>query len=180
MLREQLRTRVPWAYRNRRKNAGFVRQGEWFFTPADSVPHLKGLTIKYRAALPLLDPAGSAHICDELLFLPPSARERTTVERAPATFELLDSLQRSNATFGDSDENILAAFDDRRSVVRVYRTVRQHQPERLLVRGCVRHRDHKKLILSDWHVAHMAALRTVNETTTEFGVPQVAVIRYID
>ena len=178
--RKQVSRNVKWADRNRRRNRGFVRQGEWFFVPIDVVPQLRRITVQYKVPLPRMVSASAPHTCDELVYIQATVREHTKRERLLATDESLERLERAGAKLLNSPDAILSALDSPRpAIVRIEHTVREHIPERLLVRGCVRHRDHKTIQLREWHEAHMAGQSDPQVELTETGQP-TAVIRYID
>ena len=122
--------------RHRRKNKGFIRQGEWFFLPrADLNPD----KIRIRRKEPIFlagERAGSKpHVADEAFR---RGGEQVYYHRRYARSGLLE-LEKAKLF----EQNQKAANASGWQVM-------VRNPE-LFVRGGVRHPDHKTVILRDWH-----------------------------
>lgn len=127
---EELSKRVRPKNRNRRRNAAFRRQGEWFFVP---VPHLN---VKPNLVLhnePLRRGAGKPHLVE---FLYRSGGETVYVCR-----------QHPNGLTAPEYSTLLSRNP---GATRWNWTVMRRNPE-VYARGKVRHSDHKTIELMDWH-----------------------------
>jgi hypothetical protein len=127
-LWSQDRNRVRFKDRNRRKNRGFIRQGEWFFLPAAWVNIPSAYVLRNE---PLVRTGGKPHMAEfayrdggELVYV--DARNRAIT--APQYQRLL---QRDPA------------------LARGYAARRRNM--RVLVKGRISHADHKTIVLRDWH-----------------------------
>lgn len=130
--------------RHTRKNEAFIRQGEWFFTPADIEVDPK-LILK---AEPLTRGRGSKpHMMSEAF-----RRGGTTVY-----------VHRSKAPTGITQ----AAYDRLSADERVGYSAMRRDPE-LYCRGTVRHADHATIHLDGWHLV------TMSEESRAPGARQVA------
>jgi hypothetical protein len=114
---------------NRRVNAARIRQGEWFFVPAANAPVVPALI---RRKEPLLrSRGGNPHVCDELY-----RSGGTTVYVSPGYPNGLTDIQYK----------ALSQKERKRWSWRVMR-----RDSKVYVRGRVRHRDHKTVVLEGWH-----------------------------
>ena len=115
-------------YRDRRSNAARIRQGEWFFIPAPDAEVEKFLVLRNE---PIARGGGKPHVCEELYRF---GGETVYVSRG--------------APNGLTDEQYRALSDGERS--RWSWRVMRRNPK-VYVRGHVRHRDHKTVVLDGWH-----------------------------
>jgi hypothetical protein len=134
--------RVKRQHRNRRRNAAFVRQGEWFFIPA---PGLKVDPLIVLREEPLRRGLGKPHMAEflvrtggELVYVSPKhpqglseARYRKLIAKKPNKKHLAWTTMRRN-------------------------------PE-VYVRGRIRHSDHKTIHLDCWH---RVAMNTENQAAS--------------
>ncbi len=116
--------------RNRRRNAAFVRQGEWFFLPEPQLQVNDWLILRNE---PLRRGAGKPHMAEQLV--------RTGGQRVYV------STQHPNGLSEDQYRNLLAGNDKAgkwnwRVMVR---------DAGVYVRGRIRHPDHKTIVLDGWH-----------------------------
>ena len=123
---------------DRRRNAAYIRQGEWFFAPASNA---RLATAPILINEPLMRPRGKPHMCDEVI------RFGGEVVHLIGQEEVADRVYRAR---------VLA---DAEYAKRPRRTVTKN-PE-VYVRGRVRHDDHATIVLKGWHRVHMN-----NEFTT--------------
>ncbi len=117
--------------RNRRRNAAFVRQGEWFFVP---VPN--GLRLDERWVFhnePIARGGGKPHICEELV-----RQGGELVYVSPQHPNGLTEAQYRKLT-------------SRQPKLRKLSWVAQRRNPRVFVRGKIRHADHKTIVLYGWH-----------------------------
>ncbi|RME26507.1 MAG: hypothetical protein D6800_06295, partial [Candidatus Zixiibacteriota bacterium] len=117
--------------RDRRKNAAFIRQGEWFFVPE------KGLEVDERMILrkePLVRGKGKPHVADELFRC---GGETVYVAGWTNEVVLTESEYRRKLQEDPSLKHGLWRIMTR-------------NPE-VYVRGRVRHPDHKTVTLRGWH-----------------------------
>ena len=130
--RAQSQARVRFKDRNRRHNAGFVRQGEWFFVPEPRARVPEWLVLRDE---PLVRTGGKPH-------------------RAEFAFrsggELVYVHEKSGRVLSRREYRLVAAkpgglfgYEARRRDVNV------------LVRGRISHPDHKTIVLDGWHAVHM-------------------------
>ncbi len=115
-------------YRDRRSNAARIRQGEWFFVPAPDAQVEKFLVLRNE---PIARGGGKPHVCEELYRF-----GGETVYVSPG------------AQNGLTDEQYRALSDGERSRWN-WRVMRRNP--KVYVRGRVRHRDHKTVVLDGWH-----------------------------
>jgi hypothetical protein len=127
----QARSRLGGEARNRRKNAAFRRQGEWFFLPASQLLVDEGLVLRNE---PLRrGNGGKPHWCE---FLYRTGGETVFVcSRHP------------NGVVASQYERILAKNPKAKSWN--WQTMRRNPG--VFVRGSVRHADHKTIVLHGWH-----------------------------
>ena len=123
--------RVKSKRRNRRRNEAFVRQGEWFFVP---VPHWARVNEKLILRNePLRRGGGKPHVVEELVR---DGGETVYVSNhhpnglTPRQYQLLVC---------------------RKPKLRNLNWMVQRRNPQVLVRGKVRHADHKTIVLRDWH-----------------------------
>jgi len=126
----QDRNRVRPKDRNRRHNAGFVRQGEWFFIPA---PDLVADGFRVLHNEPIRRGRGKSHFVEFLL-----RRGGTTVRVCRQYPNGLTEREYAKLIRQDPDKTKLAWC------------VMAREPE-AYARGRVRHPDHKTVILAGWH-----------------------------
>lgn len=127
--------------RNRRRNAAFVRQGEWFFVPLEN-----GEPIDERWILrnePIARGGGKPHVCEELV-------------RQGGELVYVSSQHPVGVT-----EDQRRRLISRRPELRHLRWIAQRRNPNVFVRGRVRHPDHKTIVLSGWHQVMM---NTENES----------------
>lgn len=153
-IASQLRHGVRPKNRQRRRNAGFIRQGEWFFIPEPGFqPPDRDLVLRNE---PLQRPFGTPHLVEELCRI---GGETVYVHRRyPAGLteaKYRELLQQRPAAKGWA-----------------WRLMRRN-PE-VFARGKVRHPDHKRIVLAYWHRVVMADERG----TTAGGRP--ATVAFLD
>ena len=119
---------VRTKYRDRRSNAARIRQGEWFFVPA---PQVRVELLLVMRNEPIARGGGKPHVCEELYRF-----GGETVYVSPG------------APNGVTDEQYRALSGGERS--RWSWRVMRRNPK-VYVRGRVRHRDHKTVVLDGWH-----------------------------
>ncbi len=141
----QTALKVPARLRNRRKNAAFRRQGEWFFVPV-SVWQRDPINEKFILRNePLRRGTGKPHIVEQLYR---EAGELVYVcPRCP---------------------NGVSEWQYQRMITQDRKTAQwpwqaQRRNPRVYARGRVRHPDHATITLSDWH---RVAMNTETETDT--------------
>lgn len=125
--------------RNRRRNDAFVRQGEWFFVPAEGISFSSLLIFRNE---PLRRGAGKPHTCEELV--------RTGGEVVYVS---------STHPNGMTELQYRKALNRRPALRNVQWSVQRRNPG-VFVRGRVRHADHKTIVLDGWH-------RVIMNTETE-------------
>ena len=125
---------LPKRTRYRRRNAAFVRQGEWFFVPAPEVVIPANQVLKHE---PLQRGRGKPHMVDELARL---GGEAVYVSRYHA-----DAL-------GEREYRELL---ERRPWARSWDWRLMRRDAEVYVRGHVRHADHKTIVLEGWHRVQM-------------------------
>ena len=134
-VRSQAQRGVRFEKRNRRRNAGFVRQGEWFFVPAENVS-----TWPWDALLrnePLRRGNGKPHFAE---FAFRAGGELVYVRR------------------GDASRVLTAAQYQRRlsnGHVRAADWLPMRRNAAMYVRGRISHPDHATIVLRDWHLVAM-------------------------
>ena len=128
-VREAARRHAP-AATARRKNALFVRQGEWFFVPTDR---------EFPADLILRDeplqrgPGSKPHVCEQLY------------RKGGETVYIV-----GRAVFTEEEYAARVAADKDGSFRNQRRELRVLNPE-VYVRGAIRHPDHAAVHLEKWH-----------------------------
>ena len=143
-LRER-QLEVPTRLKNRRKNAAFLRQGEWFFVPASAWSRDP---INERFVLrnePLRRGAGKPHVVEELY-------------RAGGEVVYVCS-EHPN---GVNEAQYRKMLQNNPNAARWGWQVLRRNP-RVYARGTVRHADHATIRLPDWH---RVVLNTETETDT--------------
>lgn len=146
----QLAKRVKRQHLNRRRNAGFVRQGEWFFVP------VAGLVVKPLLVIrnePLIRGRGKPHVAQ-------------FVYRTGGRMVYVSSAYPQGVS--ETRYRRLLADDPSQAHLR-WSVVRQN-PE-AYVRGTVRHPDHKTIRLDAWHRVF---------TNTENRAPAMRHLVFID
>jgi hypothetical protein len=134
----QRRAEVRPRDRNKRHNAGFIRQGEWFFVPMPTFQ--PGPLDVIRKDEPISRGAGSKpHIVSELMR---RGGELVYVNRR--TRAMLTAAQFSNQIRQGKLKNAQEWVDQRMTSL-------------VFVRGKVRHADHKTIELKGWHRVAMNA-----------------------
>jgi hypothetical protein len=123
------RKQVKRKNRNRRRNAAFVRQGEWFFVPT-SGPVDKMLILRNE---PIRRGAGKPHFCEELVRM---GGETVYV-----------SVRYPNGLPEQRYRNLISQHPELRDL---HWIVQRRNPA-VFVRGKIRHADHKTLVLDGWH-----------------------------
>ena len=132
----QKRHRVKARDRHRRKNKGFIRQGEWFFIPSPGLnPDPARITRREPIVLAGTRAGSKPHVAEEALreggevvFVHPRYARRGLTEAAR---ERLFQRKPQAARAGN------------------WQTMRRNP--QLFVRGSVRHPDHKTIRLNGWH-----------------------------
>jgi len=146
----QARLRLKTKHRNKRRNAAFVRQGEWFFVPCpDLYPH----PLMVLRKEPLLGGGRKPHIAD-LLY-----RRGGTSVRVSAEYP--------NGLTSAEYKKLIVEHPEKKKVR--WRTM-QRDPE-AFVKGRIRHPDHKTVVLPFWH-------RVV--PNTEFRSASAAGLAFLD
>jgi hypothetical protein len=115
-------------YRDRRSNAAFIRQGEWFFVPAPDVRVERLLVLRNE---PIARGGGKPHVCEEVYRF---GGETVYVSRG--------------APNGLTEEGYRALSEVERNRWN-WRIMRRNP--KVFVRGRVRHLDHKTVMLDGWH-----------------------------
>ncbi len=127
---ENLRGVKP-SKRNRRRNAAFVRQGEWFFVPIEHQGQIdQRLVLRDE---PLARSGGKPHFCQELV-------------RQGGQLVYVNHQHPNGLTEFERMRLI-----SRRPASRHLHWVVQRRNPSVFVRGRVRHSDHKTIVLSVWH-----------------------------
>jgi hypothetical protein len=134
ILTKEAKAGVKAKNRNRRKNAAYVRQGEWFFIHAPQLEH--GGCVIHKDE-PIQTGRSKPHICEELI-----RKGGSTVwvhpKRAPnGVTEMQANAIRKRSGNRVSDDR--AEWTQRVADASVY------------VRGFVKHPDHKTIHLKGWH-----------------------------
>ena len=127
----------------RRRNKGFVRQGEWFFVPAELPPGVGQAVLRHERLR--RDWRGKPHVCESL------------VRRAGELVHVVGNRVYTDAEFAR------ACAADRRLAARRRRT-QMRNPE-MFVRGFVRHPDHATIVLRGWHRVHLNGEYTTGSVT---------------
>ncbi len=141
----QAQVQVPTRLRNRRKNAAFRRQGEWFFAPVSPTERNEINDKFILRNEPLRRGAGKPHIVEQIC-------------RAGGEVVYV-CLHRPN---GVSEEQYRKLLQNRPGAAHWgWRAMRRNM--RVYARGAVRHPDHATITLPDWH---RVAMNTESETET--------------
>jgi hypothetical protein len=127
-------------HRDRRRNALFTRQGEWFFVPAKP-PALAGWAPIHRNE-PITRGRGKAHWCEEL------------IRHGGVTVRLYQGREIDDAEFAG-----LIAKNPKLA----YRTMTRDAV--VYVRGRVRHDDHATIQLHGWHRVYLNSEFTTGRVT---------------
>lgn len=130
--RAQEHARVRFEERFRRKNRGFVRQGEWFFVP---VPGASVAPLEILRNEPLARTGGKPH----------------RVEFLARTGGELVYVNAENRAITESQYKRLV--QSRPHAAAQYRPQRRNMA--VLCKGRVSHPDHKTILLRDWHAVYM-------------------------
>lgn len=141
--------RVKPRLKNRRKNPVFIRQGEWFFLPWDRPVDARWILRNE----PISRTGGKPHMCEELV--------RTGGQ------EVYVSAQYRNGLTPQAYRSLLS----RRPKLRSLNWVVQRLNPDVLIRGKVRHPDHKTIVLNGWHRVAM---------NTEHESPSMRHIAFLD
>ncbi|HVX10283.1 MAG TPA: hypothetical protein VHC22_03825 [Pirellulales bacterium] len=148
--RLQERLRVKPQKRNRRRNAAFVRQGEWFFIRiAPSVRIDEWMVLRNE---PLRRGNGKPHFVEELI-------------RVGGEAVYVSNQYPQGLTFREYQKLI-----GRKPELRHLQWVVQRRNPQVFVRGRVRHADHKTIFLDGWHQVLM------NTETQSLAMRHVAFI----
>ena len=123
---------------DRRRNRGYVRQGEWFFVPAPNVAPPANLVLRDE---PLRRGAGKPHRTEFLY-------------RQGGTLVYVHPRRPNGLTAGQYRKHLQKHPEDRAGW-----SPMQRNPE-VYVKGRVAHADHKTIVLNGWH-------RVVMNTETE-------------
>lgn len=124
---------------HKRRNAGFIRQGEWFFIPEPTFrPFDMGLILRHE---PLQRPFGKPHIVDEII--------RVGGE----------TVYVSNRYPNGLAERQYQALIKRQPEAKGWNWRIMRRNPQVYARGKVRHPDHKTIELPIWHRVAMAAER---------------------
>ena len=122
--------RLKPKHKNKRKNAAFLRKGEWFFIPAPDIVPDPMLIIKNE---PIRRGRGSAHMVEEIYR---SGGETVYV-----------CSKYSNGIDASKYQKLIKKNPKARAWG--WRQMRRNMA--VYGRGCVSHRDHKTIILRGWH-----------------------------
>ena len=126
-----VRHKVSTRDRDRRKNAAFIRQGEWFFVPVPGLDVNENLVLLKE---PLLRGFGSKpHVVDQIF------------RRGGVTVHVCRRFP-DGLTKGQYRELIRSEPQAKKLPWQVM----SREPE-VFARGCVRHPDHNTVVLNDWH-----------------------------
>lgn len=129
------RLQVKNRQRNHRRNAAFVRQGEWFFVPVPEWYRVdEALVLRNE---PLARGGGKPHLCEELV-------------RQGGELVYVSPQHATGLTEAEYRRLI-----SRRPKLRSLRWIAQRRNPTVFVRGKVRHADHKTIVLSGWHQVMM-------------------------
>lgn len=135
-IASQRKRKVKTKNRHRRKNKGFMRQGEWFFIPVDNVsPDVKLITYREPIVLAGTRAGNKPHVAEEAYQV---GGERVYVHPRFAPAGLTEG---QRARLFERNEKAAKAKDWRAMIREPF----------LYVRGAVRHPDHKTIRLNGWH-----------------------------
>lgn len=139
VVQSQVRRGVRPKDWHKRRNAGFIRQGEWFFIPEPTFrPFNNGLILRRE---PLRRPFGKPHIVDEIYRM--GGETVYVTNRHPA---------------GLTERQYQALIKRQPEAKGWHWRVMRRNPE-VYARGMVRHPDHKTIELPFWHRVAMAVER---------------------
>ncbi len=130
VARELDRRHVRRQRRHQRRNAAFVRQGEWFFVPAEGITVAEHLALRNE---PLRRGSGKPHVVDYLVRMGGETVYVSSRRPSGLTEAKYRTLLRQNPD----------AQRWRWQVMRREATV--------YAKGRVRHPDHRTVVLADWH-----------------------------
>lgn len=123
-----------------------IRQGEWFFVPASSVPEIDGFVTRILRNEPLSRGGGSKpHVCEEMIRYGGTTVMVGLHHPTGISLEAYERLYEAAAT---GTRQARARFDHQRWT----RMVRDAE---VYVRGKVRHSDHATVNLMGWHRVYM-------------------------
>jgi hypothetical protein len=128
---------VPSKHANKRKNKGFIRQGEWFFVPVEKPPILSWKDRILKNEPMVRNDGGKPHYAEELI-------------RYGGEDVMVCRRYRSGLTDGEYAELISRQPDAKN----LGWTRMRRNPE-VYVRGKIRHSDHATITLDGWHRVHM-------------------------
>lgn len=132
VLSSQLRQKVKRKNWHKRRNSGFVRQGEWFFLPRPNFqPDKNAIILKNEPFR--RDWRSKPHIIEEVI--------RTGGEKVYVSRKFLSGILEANYQ-KKLKQNPNLKYENWR--------IMRRNPE-VYVRGKVRHADHKTIILPYWH-----------------------------
>jgi hypothetical protein len=134
----RLRHGVPHSRRHRRHNAGFLRQGEWFFVPTPGFAPAGPAYV--RRDEPISRGRGKAHVVEELCRVGGSLLY--VREDLPGTLSEADYLRLKRE---GAHAVVVGRWRQRWSVNAAY------------ARGAVRYPDHATLHLPGWHLVRLSA-----------------------
>lgn len=117
---------------NKRKNKGYVRQGEWFFTPVDLETD-KNTTVHKNE--PITRGRGKPHICEEVV-------------RHGGTLVYVERQLAPNGITEDEYKSLIASNPQATNLRPWTKRVRDAE---VYARGYVKHPDHKTIYLDGWH-----------------------------
>jgi len=127
----QTRMKVKAKHRNKRKNAGFIRQGEWFFVPRPEFEPEDDAILKNE---PLIRGRGKPHIAEFVY-----RRGGTTVYVARGYPQGLTQAEYERLIRTDAN------------AARLHWQTRVRNPE-VFAKGKIKHPDHKTVVLPFWHL----------------------------
>jgi len=142
--------RVKTKHLHRRKNRGFVRQGEWFFVPAEGLNVNENMIQRPKGGEPIVlagERAGNKpHRAKEAYI---KGGTRVYIARAPGSEKISRDERRRLSTGLTEDQK--AEFIKRYPKAKSWSWAPMTRNPELYVRGWIRHPDHKTIILRDWH-----------------------------
>jgi hypothetical protein len=130
VVAQQFRQHVRRKNWNRRRNAAFVRQGEWFFVPAPKLVVNPKLVLTKE---PLRRGGGKPHLVDFLY-------------RAGGELVYVSNRRPNGLT-----QSEFAALVSREPEARHWQWTTMQRDPTVYVRGRVRHADHATITLDGWH-----------------------------
>jgi hypothetical protein len=144
------RKRLRRKNRQRRRNAAFIRQGEWFFIPADGVDVSDELILRDE---PLQRGGGKPHMVDEVF------------RRGGVTVYVCR--HRPNGLTEAAYRELL----ERNPRARFWGWQVMRRDMEVYARGRVRHADHKTVVLAGWHLV---------QVNTETKAPAMRHVAFLD